>query len=136
MVKVRFLVLLSLLPALPGCTAAVAGSGAAMLGTQWRLTAIDGVAPERPDGARLTFEQTRFNASAGCNAIAGDYRLEGGRMIASSVLATQMLCERPIMRQELAVNALLAGAPQIERQGERLRLASAGHSLEAVSLAR
>ena len=136
MFKARLLALLSLALALPGCTAAAAGSGAAMLGTQWRLTAIDSEAPERPDGARLTFEQTRFSASAGCNAIGGDYRLEGGRMIASSVVATQMVCEGKIWSQELAVNALLAGAPQIDRQGQRLRLASAGHSLEAVALAR
>jgi heat shock protein HslJ len=107
-----------------------------MVGTQWQLTAIDGLAPERPQGARLKFEQTRFSASAGCNAIGGDYRLEGGRMIAGSVMATEMFCEGQVMSQEQAVNALLAGAPQIERQGQRLRLASAGHSLEAVPLAR
>jgi heat shock protein HslJ len=136
MFKARLLALLSLALVPPGCTAAVAGSGAAMVDTQWRLTAIDGEAPERPDGAQLTFEQTRFSASAGCNSIGGDYRLEGGRMISSSVVATQMYCDGKIWNQELAVNALLAGAPQIDRQGQRLRLASAGHSLEAVALAR
>lgn len=105
-----------------------------MVGTQWRLTAIDGLAPQKPEAARMTFERARFSASAGCNTIGGDYRLEGGRMIAGSIMATQMFCEGQIMSQEQAVNALLAGAPQIERQGERLRLASAGHSLEAVAL--
>ncbi len=106
-----------------------------MVGTRWRLTAIDGLAPDKPEAARMTFERDRFSASAGCNTIGGDYRLEGGRMIAASVMATQMYCASQIMSQEQAVNALLAGAPQIERQGQRLRLASAGHSLEAISLA-
>jgi heat shock protein HslJ len=134
--KIPFIACFGLALALAGCTTAAAGSGSPMAGTQWRLTAIDGLAPERPDGARVAFEQTRFTASAGCNTIGGDYRLEGGRMIAGSVVATTMACAGPIMSQEMAVTALLAGAPQIERQGQRLRLASAGHSLEAVSLGR
>lgn len=134
--KVLMIAGLGLAFVLQGCTAAAAGSGSAMVGTQWRLTAIDGLAPQKPDAARMTFQQARFSASAGCNTIGGDYRLEGGRMIAGSMMATQVFCEGQIMSQELAVNALLAGAPQIARQGQRLRLTSAGHSLEAVSLAR
>lgn len=134
--KLLMIAVLGLTVVLQGCTAAAAGSGSAMVGTQWRLTAIDGLAPEKPDAARITFQQARFSASAGCNTIGGEYRLEGGRMIAGSMMATQAFCEGQIMSQELAVNALLAGAPQIARQGQRLRLTSAGHSLEAVSLAR
>ncbi len=132
--KVFLLAIVSLTAALPGCTATAAGSGAAMVGTRWRLTAIDGLAPERPHTAHLTFEQARFSASAGCNTIGGKYRLEGGRLIAGSIMATQMLCDDQVRSQELAVNALLAGAPEIARQGPRMRLESAGHSLEAVSL--
>ena len=103
----------------------------AMVGTHWRLTSIDGSAPVRQDGANLSFEQTRFSASVGCNSIGGDYRIETGRMISKSVMATQMYCEGPVWNQELAVIALLAGAPAIKRQGQQLRLESAGHSLEA-----
>ena len=102
-----------------------------MVGTQWRLTSIDGIAPVGQRGATLTFGQTRFNASVGCNTIGGDYRIEARRMITKSVLATQMFCEGPVWNQELAVIALLAGAPAIKRQGQQLRLESAGHSLEA-----
>ena len=134
--KLPIIAALGLAFVLQGCTTAAAGGGSPMVGTQWRLTAIDGIAPEKPEGARLTFDRARFSASAGCNMIGGEYRLEGGRMIAGSIMATEMFCEGQIMNQELAVNALLAGAPQIARQGERLRLTSAGHSLEAVSLAR
>lgn len=102
----------------------------ALAGTRWTITAIDGKAPAVPDKATMQFDGTKLGANVGCNGIGGGYRVDGGRLVAGPLMATRMFCEGPVWEQEQAVNALLAGAPQLHRDGDRMRLASGGHALE------
>ncbi|WP_225205768.1 META domain-containing protein [Novosphingobium huizhouense] len=114
--------------------AACAGAGAAhapLAGTQWQIVRVDGAASAAPDKARIAFDAARISANVGCNGMGGDYRVEGGRVIAGPLIATQMFCDGPVWDQEQAVSALLAGAPAFERSGRALRLKSAGHEVEA-----
>jgi heat shock protein HslJ len=127
----KTLALLAAAALLPSCTMAQ-GDGLALGGTAWTVTRIDGAAPVSPDKAKLTFEADRIGANVGCNGMGGEYRIEGGRLIAGPLMATRMFCEGPVWDQEQAVGALLAGAPKIGRNGDTLRLESSGHSLEAV----
>jgi heat shock protein HslJ len=117
------------LSALVGCTATTAGSRG-LAGTHWTITTIDGQAPAQPDKATMHFEGNRLGANVGCNGIGGDYRIDGGRLVAGPLMATRMFCEGPVWQQEQAVNALLSGAPQLHRDGDRMRLASGGHAIE------
>lgn len=89
-----------------------------------------------PDRARMGFEESRLSASVGCNGMGGDYRIEGGRLVTGPLIGTRMFCEGPVWQQEQAVNALLAGAPEVTRVGDNLRLASGGHTLEATLVAK
>lgn len=127
----KLISLLAALALLPACTMAQ-GDGLTLGGTAWTITRIDGVAPAAPDKAKLTFEADRIGANVGCNGMGGEYRIEGGRLIAGPLMATRMFCEGPVWDQEQAVGALLAGAPKVARRGETLLLESSGHSLEAV----
>ncbi|MCW1382459.1 META domain-containing protein [Novosphingobium sp. KCTC 2891] len=129
----RFLPLVVLTAALAGCTTAPGGAAPSLslAGTHWTVTAIDGQPAAAPDRARLGFEDARLSANVGCNGMGGGYRIEGGRIVAGPLMATRMFCEGPVWQQEQAVNALLAGAPEVEQHGDVLRLRSGGHSLEA-----
>ncbi|MDT0509154.1 META domain-containing protein [Novosphingobium sp. MMS21-SN21R] len=114
---------------LGGCATAPTGGGA-LAGTTWSIMRIDGAPPVAPDKAMMRFDQERLSASVGCNGIGGDYRVEGGRLIAGPLMATRMFCEGPVWKQEEAVNALLSAAPEIQRSGATMRLMSGGHALD------
>lgn len=114
---------------LGGCATAPTGGGA-LAGTKWSIMRIDGAPPVAPDKAMMRFDQERLSASVGCNGIGGDYRVEGGRLIAGPLMATRMFCEGPVWKQEEAANALLSAAPEIQRSGATMRLMSGGHALD------
>lgn len=124
-----FALILASATLLAGCATAPSG-GAALAGTRWAITRIDGAAPVAPDKAMMRFDEDRIGADVGCNGIGGDYRIEGNRLIAGPLMATRMFCEGPVWQQEEAVNALLSAAPELQRSGNTLRLTSGGHALE------
>lgn len=114
---------------LAGCATAPTGQ-AGLAGTRWHIVRIDGAAPVVPAKASMQFEDGRLGANVGCNGIGGDYRVEGGRLIAGPLMATRMFCEGPVWQQEEAVNALLSAAPELQRSGSTMRLTSGGHALD------
>jgi heat shock protein HslJ len=95
----------------------------------WRFVAIDGAAPVS-DKAQLKFEDGRIGATVGCNGMGGPWRVEDGRLIAGPLAQTEMYCEGPVWTQEKAIGALLAGAPEVTVESDRLVLRSSGHSAE------
>lgn len=114
---------------LGGCATAPSG-GEGLSGTHWAIVRIDGAAPVAPAKAAMRFDEDRLGANVGCNGIGGEYRVEGGRLIAGPLMATRMFCEGPVWQQEEAVNALLSAAPEISRRGRSMRLTSGGHALD------
>lgn len=116
--------------ALLGSCATAPSKSTALSDTRWTIMRIDGAAPVVPEKAVMQFEQGRLGASVGCNAIGGEYRVEGNRLIAGPLMATRMFCEGPVWQQEEAVNALLSAAPEIQRSNKTLRLTSGGHTLD------
>lgn len=111
-----------------GC-AASGDSGAAISGTSWRFTEIDGAAPLSED-AHLDFKKKNLGASVGCNSIDGEWRIEDDRLIAGPLAQTEMYCAGPLWDQEKALNALLTSAPVIVVKGDRMTLKSHGRSAE------
>ncbi|MDP3552145.1 MAG: META domain-containing protein [Novosphingobium sp.] len=114
---------------LSSCAAAPSGT-TALSGTRWTIVRIDGAPPVAPEKATMRFDDVRVGANVGCNGIGGDYRVEGGRLLAGPLMATRMYCEGPVWQQEEAVNALLSAAPEMQRSGKTMRLVSGGHALD------
>lgn len=104
-------------------------SGTRIVGTTWHFTEIDG-APPLSKEARLDFQKKSLDASVGCNSIDGDWRIEDDRLIAGPLVQTERYCAEPLWNQEKALNALLASAPVIVVEGDRMTLKSHGRSAE------
>ena len=115
---------------LGGCAGRAVAVGP-LQGTQWQFVTIDG-ARAVSEQARLGFLKDAISASAGCNSMGGNWRIEGDRLIAGPLMQTEMYCEGPVWVQEQAVSALLVSAPQFSLSGARLTLKSSGHSAELV----
>lgn len=99
--------------------------------SEWRFVEIDDHEPIRTEGARLSFGEESISASVGCNTMAGDWRVEEGRLIAGPLAGTRMFCQGDVWEQEQAIAALLVAAPTLEwRPAGRLILRSSGHSAE------
>lgn len=127
--SMRKAMILSLTAALSACAATNAG-GSSLTESQWRFVAIDGAAPVS-ETASLSFRKQQLSANVGCNGMGGPWRIEGGRLIAGPLVSTRMFCEGR-MEQENAVSAMLSGGPKLTVAGDRMTLASAGHSAELV----
>ncbi|QZH75133.1 MAG: META domain-containing protein [Erythrobacter sp.] len=129
---IRTAPLLALALAAAACTTTGGGPAVdrlAMTPGQWSIRSIDGIAAA--DGAQLSFADGRVSATAGCNRLAGDYRIEGDRVISGPLVATRMYCEGR-MEQERALSALLEGGAEMSFLGEMLTLRGTSHSLEAM----
>jgi heat shock protein HslJ len=113
---------------LMGC-AAEANGPSNVSDSRWRFTSIDGAAPVSAK-AGLSFAGDHLAANAGCNGLGGPWRVESGRLIAGPLIQTEMYCDGPVWGQEQAVSALLAGAPTLRVEGNRMSLKSSGHSAE------
>lgn len=98
---------------------------ASLTGSAWRFTSIDGAAPVSTQTS-LEFGE-RLSANAGCNALSGPWRLEGGRIVAGPLIATRKFCDG-VMNQESAVSALLSGSPTAVVSGNQLTLTGSSHS--------
>ena len=105
------------------------GQGSKLAGSQWRFVTIDDAAAVS-DAAELSFEDNRLGANVGCNGMGGDWRVEGGRLIAGPLVATRKYCAGPVWTQEEAIGALLVAGPKLDLEQDRLTLTSKGHSAE------
>lgn len=111
--------------ALLGACATASPAPPPLENTAWRFERIDGAAPVS-NRARLEFLPGRISASAGCNGLGGEWRLEGSRIVTGPFMSTRMYCEG-LMDQERAVSALLSASPAWRMAGNRLELQAAGH---------
>lgn len=118
-----------------GSCVAQAAPGHVLDGSEWRFISIDGESAAS-NAANLKFEDERLGANVGCNGIGGPWRVENGRLLAGPLAQTEMYCEGLVWEQEQSTSALLVAAPEIELDGDRMRLRSRGHfaELERVDL--
>ena len=113
------------------CACAVKPSASHQLAeSEWAFVRIDDEPPASKT-ASLRFTQDALLASAGCNRMDGDWRIENGRLIAGPMEMTEIGClDATLFDQERALASLLVAAPQFELQEGRLILQSRGHSAE------
>ncbi|EKE76443.1 META domain-containing protein [Oceanibaculum indicum] len=93
----------------------------------WRLIALEGEPVAPTEGGREPYllllpEPARYAANAGCNQIAGGYRLEGDTLRFGDGLATRMACPEPAMSREAALTNVLKETATWRIDGDRLSL--------------
>ena len=125
----RRVVFIAITLSLLSACAAAKERQANLANSTWRFVSIDGAAPASGK-AQLKFDNDRIGANVGCNGMGGPWRVEAGRLIAGPLAQTQMYCDGPVWGQERAIGALLAGAPELSVETDRLVLKSSGHTAE------
>lgn len=124
-----------------GCASADAGpndsGGAAtatLLGTDWKLTSLDGKPLQFTEGQRqphlsLREKDQRISGSLGCNAVNGSYVLNGVQLSFGPMISTRMACLKG-MDVEHDFAATLRNAASWKIAGQQLELYdAAGRSL-------
>jgi heat shock protein HslJ len=123
---------LALTLALTGCSTLGAGRPSpspgvgALAGREFLSTAVtDGGAPYALVAGtriRLTFQAADLGASAGCNMIGGQYRVEDGRLIFTGTMMTEMACPDGRDQQDNWLIGILTSRPAIVLSGNELTI--------------
>ena len=95
---------------------------AALAGTEWRITDINGDDVSGEANYMLRFDGARLSGRAGCNSLSGPYRSESDGLIVGPVVATRMACPGPRMRHEAFVLEMLQAPVNVSIQGDTLLL--------------
>jgi heat shock protein HslJ len=122
--KKYLIVLLVISAALSACAAE---EDSASLTGPWKLVSYGPAGAQIPavEGAEagLTFnEDGMVTGNSGCNGLGGSYTVEGDQITFSEVVATLMACDDSRMRQEDAVQQVLAGTATFKIEGNALTL--------------
>lgn len=97
-------------------------------GRTFLSTVIVGRALVPGSQVRLSFEDGRIGANAGCNSMSGSYAVDGGRLVVGALATTEMGCDPALMDQDGWLGGFLDGA-SIALAGEMLTLAKDGVTL-------
>ncbi|WP_310497873.1 META domain-containing protein [Sandarakinorhabdus sp.] len=93
----------------------VAGKPPLVIGTlvgDWQVADLNGGGV--PAGApRLRFAADGLSGSAGCNRVAGPWKLEAGRLTVGPLMATRMACEPARMDTETKLLGVLGAADSV-----------------------
>ena len=81
---------------------------------------------------RLTFEETRLSANAGCNTMNGGYTITAGQLLVGDLATTMMACAQPLMTQDQWLAAFLNSRPIIRVAGSDMTLAADGTIINLV----
>ena len=116
-----------------GCASAAAGPNdggsaatAALLGTDWNLSSLDGKPLQLAEGQRqphlsLREKDQRIAGSLGCNAVNGSYVLNGVQLSFGPMISTRMACLKG-MDIEHDFAAALRNAASWKISGQQLEL--------------
>ncbi len=97
-------------------------------GRTFLSTAISGRALVPGSQVRLSFDDGRIGANAGCNSMSGSYAVDGGRLVVGALATTEMGCDPPLMDQDAWLAGFLDGA-LVTLAGDMLTLAGDGVTL-------
>ncbi|QJU58391.1 META domain-containing protein [Sphingomonas sp. AP4-R1] len=104
----------------------------------WRILSFDGEPPVAGHGGggktpTITFTQTLYGASAGCNELGGIGLLSRARYYTMPGPQTLIGCMPPLQKQEMILDAVMRAAPDvIATERGRLTFSGGGHRLEIV----
>jgi heat shock protein HslJ len=109
-------------------TAACSPAAASLADHEFLSVSVTDGGAARPLAAgtriRLNFSGSNLGASAGCNAIGGTYRMDGGRLVFEGGSMTEMACDPERDKQDQWLITLLASKPTLRLVGNELTLES------------
>jgi heat shock protein HslJ len=120
---------------LVGCAAAGgAGSGAKLIGTNWQMVELGGVAlpvgpRQRPPNIELQPNDQRAAGFTGCNRFFGNYRVEGDTLRFTALGSTKMACAQAAMELEKGFLGVLQETRTYHIDGNTLTLRDGERSL-------
>jgi heat shock protein HslJ len=95
-------------------------------GRTYLSTAVEGHA--LVPGTRITLrfgDDGTLGASAGCNSIGGEYRIDDDRLVTEQLATTEMGCDAPRHAQDEWLAALLSARPSVRVDGDTLTISDA-----------
>jgi heat shock protein HslJ len=104
------------------------GGPATLDGRTFLSTGVTGRVLVPGSQVRLSFEDGRVGASAGCNTMSGSYVVDGGRLAVDALATTEMACDPALMDQDTWLAGFLDGATVV-LAGDQLTLARDGATL-------
>lgn len=109
-----------------GDVTAPAGDAPDLAGRTFLSTGVtdDGAPHDLVEGSRirLTFEDGRLSAQAGCNTMSGGYEIDGDVLVVEGLATTEMGCPDDLAEQDTWLSGVLTGRPSIAVDGEDLTL--------------
>ncbi len=79
---------------------------------------------------RIAFDGHNIGASAGCNSMSGEYRLEAGVVKVGMLATTEMGCDEPRMTQDTWLAAFLGSNPSLTLNTNEMVLATDNTTLQ------
>ena len=102
-----------------------------LAGTNWTVIAVNGRPTPALDNYYVRFSDKQVSAKFGCNAIGGDYRINGDHLSVGNLVGTQMACPEPAMSFERDGATALRGNTRVEKAGQGiLRLVSEAGTID------
>jgi heat shock protein HslJ len=98
---------------------------AALAGTEWRVSAVNGTPTPPGDGYYMRFEAHDIAARFGCNSMGGNYVQHGNELDVRQLISTQMACGGPSMAFERQGSAILSHPMTIGWNGNVASLSNA-----------
>jgi heat shock protein HslJ len=112
-------------------TTTAAGSGSDLVGTTFDSTSVSGHELVEGTQIRLTFDEERMGANAGCNTMTGPYSFADGTLRwTGAPAATMMGCEAELQAQDEWLAALLTDGVDAEVDGDLLTLTTDAVTIE------
>jgi heat shock protein HslJ len=103
----------------------------ALAGSSWTVVAVNGRPAPAADNYYVRFSDRQVSARFGCNAMGGDYRINGDHLTVGNLVGTQMGCPEPAMSLERDGAAALRGNIRVEKAGDNgLRLVSEAGTID------
>ncbi len=108
------------------------GGQTGLAGLEFLLDDSMGFTPLQGTTVRLSFEETQFGISAGCNNLGGTYSQCAGKLCASDLFTTDIACDSPRQMQDEWLADFFTSQPSLSLSGDRLTLTGTDATLEFV----
>lgn len=101
-----------------------------LAGRSFVTTSVQGHQLVADTQVRLTFEESRLTAQAGCNTLFGEYAVTKDLLYVTNMGGTEMGCVPELLDQDEWLMTFLGGRPNLVLDGDRLILSDGGAEVE------
>jgi heat shock protein HslJ len=100
-----------------------------LVGNDYLLESSEGFTPVEGTNVRITFDETEFGFSAGCNGHGGEFTFCDGRLCIGDMSSTLIGCDAPLAMQDDWLADFFTSTPTVVRMGERVTFEAEGATL-------